>query len=226
MKIERGAMRNQPDNRTEDSNIVKKPAEQYFSAVPTSKDVRRHLLVSLRGHEVDVEVSNGVFASHRVDLGTSVLFRQAPQTPENGTFLDIGCGWGPITLAMALESPEAEVWALDVNERALDLTATNARNLGLDHVHTGIAAEIPADLTFDLIWSNPPIRVGKEELHILLMSWLPRLKVGGHAYLVVQKNLGGDSLIKWLNAELGEEFTVGKYASSKGYRIIEVSHNQ
>lgn len=219
-------MRDQTNNYTTDNEPVGKPSEQYFSAMPTSQDVRRHLLVSLRGHEVDVEVSNGVFASHRLDLGTSVLLRQVPKVPKNGTLLDIGCGWGPITLAMALESPDADVWALDVNERALELTATNARNLGLDHVHTGIAADIPADLTFDLIWSNPPIRVGKEELHTLLMTWLPRLKIGGYAYLVVQKNLGSDSLIKWLDGELGEKFTVGKYASSKGYRIIEVSHDQ
>lgn len=219
-------MRDQTNNYTTDNKPVGKPSEQYFSAIPTSQDVRRHLLVSLRGHEVDVEVSNGVFASHRLDLGTSVLLRQVPKVPKNGTLLDIGCGWGPITLAMALESPDADVWALDVNERALELTATNARNLGLDHVHTGIAADIPADLTFDLIWSNPPIRVGKEELHTLLMTWLPRLKIGGYAYLVVQKNLGSDSLIKWLDGELGEKFTVGKYASSKGYRIIEVSHDQ
>lgn len=199
--------------------------EQYFSAQPSSRDVRRNLHVSLRGHEVDVEVSNGVFSAHRLDLGTSVLLRHAPEAPGKGTFLDIGCGWGPISLALGLESSKADIWALDVNERALELTKTNAEKLGLGgRIHTALAADIPSDLTFDLIWSNPPIRVGKPELHSLLMAWLPRLKAGGCAYLVVQKNLGSDSLIKWLSAELGDGFSVTKYASSKGYRVIEVRH--
>lgn len=199
--------------------------EQYFSAEPTSRDVRRNLHVSLRGHEVDVEASNGVFSGHRLDLGTSVLLRHAPEPPEDGTFLDIGCGWGPIALTMGLESPKADIWALDVNERALELTRANAEKLGIDkRIHAAKAEDIPTDLTFDLIWSNPPIRVGKDELHTLLMAWLPRLKVGGYAYLVVQKNLGSDSLIKWLGAELGDDFSVAKYASSKGYRVIEVRH--
>ncbi|WEV66926.1 methyltransferase [Bifidobacterium sp. ESL0769] len=198
-------------------------AEQYFSAEPSSRDVRRNLHVSLRGHDVDVEVSNGVFSGHRLDLGTSVLLRHAPEAPENGTFLDIGCGWGPIALALGMESPEADIWALDVNERALELTKANAEKLGLGKpIHAVKADDIPPDLTFDLIWSNPPIRVGKDELHALLMTWLPRLSTNGYAYLVVQKNLGSDSLIKWLSAELGDDFSVTKYASSKGYRVIEV----
>ncbi|WEV72848.1 methyltransferase [Bifidobacterium sp. ESL0790] len=200
-------------------------AEQYFSAEPSSRDVRRTLHVSLRGHDVDVEVSNGVFSAHRLDLGTSVLLRHAPEPPENGTFLDIGCGWGPIALTLGLESPKANIWALDVNERALELTKANAEKLGLgERIHTVKASEIPAGLTFDLIWSNPPIRVGKDELHTLLMAWLPRLSQGGRAYLVVQKNLGSDSLIKWLAGALGDDFAVAKYASSKGYRVIEVRH--
>ena len=84
------------------------------------------------------------------------------------------------------------------------------------------ADEIPHDLTFDLIWSNPPIRIGKEALHELLMAWLPRLNAGGAAYLVVQKNLGSDSLIPWLATQLGDGYEVSKYASAKGFRVIEV----
>ena len=200
-------------------------AEQYFSAEPASKDVRRTLNVTLRGHEATAQVSNGVFSGSRVDLGTSVLLKHAPEPPLTGDFL---------------ESPEANVWAVDVNERALDLTHANAQANGHTNIHTAQVDEsstplpaenqpafcetVPSDLTFDVIWSNPPIRVGKEALHTLLMAWLPKLKVGGAAYLVVQKNLGSDSLIPWLDDALGEGFTASKYASSKGFRIIEVRH--
>ena len=197
-------------------------AEQYFAADPQSKDVRKRLHVVLRGNEADVEVSNGVFSGNRVDLGTSVLLRQAPEPPEEGTFLDLGCGWGPIALALGFASPKTDIWALDVNERALDLTRRNAELNGVRNVHTVTADEIPSDVTFDLIWSNPPIRVGKDVLHELLMTWLPRLNAGGAAYLVVQKNLGSDSLIPWLATQLGDGYEVSKYASSKGFRVIEV----
>ncbi|MFQ6220998.1 class I SAM-dependent methyltransferase [Bifidobacterium dentium] len=197
-------------------------AEQYFAAEPMSEDVRRRLHIMLRDHTADVEVSNGVFSGNRLDLGTSVLLKRVPEPAQEGTFLDLGCGWGPIALTMAFESPKADVWALDVNERALELTKRNAEINGIGTIHAVTADEIPHDLTFDLIWSNPPIRIGKEALHELLMAWLPRLNAGGAAYLVVQKNLGSDSLIPWLATQLGDGYEVSKYASAKGFRVIEV----
>ncbi|EGL14351.1 methyltransferase small domain protein [Gardnerella vaginalis 315-A] len=204
---------------------AKTGGEQYFSANPNSLDLRRTLHVDLRGHEVSVQVSNGVFSSSKLDLGTAVLLKHAPQPPENGRFFDIGCGWGAISLALGFESPNAQIYAVDVNERALDLTDINAKNAGLNNIHTYLvedALKEDALKDIDLIWSNPPIRVGKDVLHNILITWLPRLKVGGAAYLVVQKNLGSDSLITWLSKTLVEDFSVEKYASSKGYRIIEV----
>lgn len=203
----------------------KTSGEQYFSTNPNSLDLRRTLQVDLRGKEVSVQVSNGVFSSSKLDLGTAVLLKHAPQPPENGRFFDIGCGWGAISLALGFESPNAQIYAVDVNERALELTNINAKNAGLNNIHTYLvedALKEDSSKNIDLIWSNPPIRVGKDVLHNILLTWLPRLKVGGAAYLVVQKNLGSDSLIPWLSKNLGEDFSVEKYASSKGYRIIEV----
>ncbi|MDZ7544998.1 16S rRNA methyltransferase [Gardnerella vaginalis] len=203
----------------------KTSGEQYFSTNPNSLDLRRTLQVDLRGHKVSVQVSNGVFSSSKLDLGTAVLLKHAPQSPENGRFFDIGCGWGAISLALGFESPNAQIYAVDVNERALELTNINAKNAGLNNIHTYLvedALKEDSSKNIDLIWSNPPIRVGKDVLHNILLTWLPRLKVGGAAYLVVQKNLGSDSLIPWLSKNLGEDFSVEKYASSKGYRIIEV----
>ena len=207
-------------------------AEQYFSADPSSKDVRRTLHVQLRGRDTDVEVSNGVFSGSRLDLGTSVLLKQAPEPPEHGNLLDLGCGWGPIALSLAFASPEATVWAADVNERALELTDLNTKRNGCGNVRvirTDADAKpvdptaLSPDLTFDAIWSNPPIRIGKEALHTMLMNWLPRLSPDGVAYLVVQKNLGADSLINWLADALGDGYAVSKYHSAKGFRVIEVA---
>ncbi|MCI1219188.1 MAG: methyltransferase [Bifidobacterium sp.] len=196
--------------------------EQYFTASPNSPDARRTIHVQLAGREVAAEVSHGVFSGNRLDLGTSVLLRRAPAPPEHGDLLDLGCGWGPIALTLGLRSPAARIWAVDVNRRALELTRSNAVSQRLANIHAVEPADVPTDVRFDAIWSNPPIRVGKEALHDMLVRWIPRLSDHGAAYLVVQRNLGADSLVPWLSEELGEGYAVSKYASAKGYRVIEV----
>jgi 16S rRNA G1207 methylase RsmC len=204
-------------------NNEKAQQEQYFSAEPSSADIRHTIRVILQGHPVDMQVSHGVFSMNRLDLGTSVLLRHVPQPAQNGNLLDLGCGWGPIAVSMGFASPQADIWAVDSNERALELTRDNARAQGLDNITAINGEDVPDDVRFATIWSNPPIRIGKEALHALLMQWLPKLAVSGSAYLVVQKNLGADSLIPWLSGTLGKDYSVRKYASSKGYRVIEVS---
>ncbi|MEO5609016.1 MAG: methyltransferase [Ornithinibacter sp.] len=195
-------------------------SDHYFTASPASADERIRMRVHLAGRDLEVEVAGGVFSHGGLDRGTAVLLTEAPQPPTAGTFLDLGCGWGPVALTLGLRSPEATVYAVDVNERALDLTARNARSLGLAGVIATPADGIPPDVRFDLIWSNPPIRVGKAALHDLLGSWLPRLAPGGVAQLVVQKNLGADSLHRWIEAELGMPCT--RLSSSKGFRVLQV----
>ena len=194
--------------------------DHYFTATPASADERRRLPVRLAGREVEVEVAPGIFSPGGLDKGTVVLLDEAPAPPPTGSFLDLGCGWGPVALTLALRSPGATVWALDVNERALDLTRRNAEALGLDGVRATTADGIPDDLRFDLIWSNPPIRVGKAVLHELLRTWLPRLTPAGVAHLVVQRNLGSDSLQRWIGTEL--EMPCTRLTSSKGFRVLEV----
>lgn len=196
--------------------------DHYFSAKPASPDERVPARVRIRGRELEVVTASGVFSHGRLDLGTQVLLREVPDPPDGGNLLDLGCGWGPISLALAEAAPRATVWALDVNERALDLTQRNATSLGLAGVRAVRAEDVPEDVTFDAIWSNPPIRVGKAVLHDLLRTWLPRLAPHGEAYLVVQKNLGADSLARWLAEELGETFTVDRTASAKGFRVLRV----
>ena len=202
--------------------------EQYFTAHPSSPDSRRSIEVVLRGRRCRVEVSAGVFSAGRIDTGTGVLLKRVPDPPRHGVFLDLGCGWGPLALAMALASPHATVYAVDVNERALDLTARNAAANGCGNVMAvtpdQLALHIDAGTRFDAIWSNPPIRVGKRALHELLTTYLPLVVHGGAAWLVVQHNLGADSLIPWLAQALGADWRVAKTASSKGYRVIRALH--
>jgi 16S rRNA G1207 methylase RsmC len=177
--------------------------------------------VELAGRRLAVETAGGVFSPDHVDTGTQVLLREAPTPPDRGTFLDLGCGWGPIALTLALQSRAATVYAVDVNERALDLTRANAAATGLTNVRPATPESVPDDVRFDLIWSNPPIRVGKAALHDLLATWLLRLTDAGEAYLVVQKNLGADSLQRWLRESL--DLPCDRVAVAKGFRVLGVS---
>jgi 16S rRNA G1207 methylase RsmC len=195
--------------------------DHYFSPRPESADVRQRVVVSAWGREIALESATGVFSSGRLDRGTAVLLREAQPPSRPGTFLDLGCGYGVIACALALAVPGAEVWALDVNERALQLTAENAARLGLvDRVHPATADVIPAEVCFDEIWSNPPIHIGKSALHELLATWLARLTPQGRAVLVVGKNLGSDSLQRWI-AERG--FRCDRLGSAKGFRVLVAS---
>ncbi|WP_294179268.1 class I SAM-dependent methyltransferase [uncultured Schumannella sp.] len=196
------------------------PPDHYFSSEPGSGYVPREITVRLAGEDRVLTSAPGVFSPERLDAGTSVLLSHVPAPPPGGNLLDLGCGWGPIALSLALESPHATVWAVDVNQRALDLVRQNAARLGLDNITACTPDHVPTDVRFMTIWSNPPIRVGKNELHSMLSMWLPRLEVGTDAWLVVQRNLGSDSLHRWLQAEFPDDLAVTRAATHKGYRVL------
>jgi 16S rRNA (guanine1207-N2)-methyltransferase len=168
-----------------------------------------------------LQTDRGVFGTGGVDPGTKLLLLEAPPPrDEPGThLLDLGCGYGPIALALARRAPRATVWAVDVNERARALCAANAEAAGVTNVRVASPSEVEVGVRFAGIWSNPPIRIGKPALHALLATWLDRLAEGGRAWLVVHKHLGSDSLARWL-AESGHR--TQRLGSRAGYRILEV----
>lgn len=199
-------------------------AEHYFSETPATEFKAREIEITLDGRRVRVITAGGVFSPEHLDTGTAVLLEHLDEVPAGGNILDIGCGWGPIALAIAARSPKATVWAIDVNARSRELTVRNAAKLGLENIKVCSPDEIPQDVRFSGIWSNPPIRVGKAELHSILQTWLPRLDVAGEAYLVVQKNLGADSLLRWLQAELPAGLEADRVDSSKTFRVLRVQN--
>lgn len=196
--------------------------DHYFSASPGSDPKLRTIDVHLAGRNLAVTTGAGVFSPDHVDTGTAVLLANTPPPPPGGHLLDVGCGWGPIALSLAFGSPHATVWAVDVNERALELVRRNASDLGLANVNAVRPEDVPDDVAFMAIWSNPPIRVGKSELHNLLMQWLPRLEPGSDAWLVVARNLGSDSLQRWLDTTLPAGFGTSRAATAKGFRVLRV----
>jgi 16S rRNA G1207 methylase RsmC len=197
-------------------------SDHYFSATPASAENLRRIRVTLAGRELEVTTAGGVFSPEHVDSGTGVLLANTPPPPPGGHLLDLGCGWGPIALSLALASPHATVWAVDVNERALDLVRRNAADLGLVNVNAVLPDDVPDEVTFRSIRSNPPIRVGKNELHGLLERWIPRLDERSDAWLVVQRNLGSDSLQRWLAATFDRGYSVTRAATGRGFRVLKV----
>lgn len=194
-------------------------SDHYFTARPAGETAFRTITVRLAGRELTLTTAGGVFSPEHLDTGTRVLLEHVPVPPPSGDLLDLGCGWGPIAISLALQAPDATVWAVDVNERALDLVRRNAARVGLPNVKAVLPGDVPDDVRFSTIWSNPPIRVGKGELHALLGRWLTRLADDASAWLVVAKQLGGDSLQRWIAEEL--EFDVDRAATSKGFRVLE-----
>jgi 16S rRNA (guanine1207-N2)-methyltransferase len=193
----------------------------YFDPAPVVESKPRTVHLHVGELALELKADRGVFGSRGVDLGTLVLLREAPKPPSQGDILDLGSGYGPIAIALARQAPGARVWAVDVNERAIELTKTNAKGAAVANVTARAPEEVPDDVLFDAIYSNPPVRVGKAALHDLLVRWLGRLRPDGRAYLVVQRNLGADSLAAWLAAQ---GYQVQRLKSKKGYRILQVAH--
>jgi 16S rRNA (guanine1207-N2)-methyltransferase len=198
------------------------PGGHYFDSSPEVASRPGEVVLALEDATVRLRTDRGVFSASRIDPGSLILLRAAPRPPPTGDLLDLGCGYGPIAVTLARRSPAATVWAVDVNERAVELVRENGAALGLANLRAVTPDAVPAEVRFAAIWSNPPIRVGKDALHRLLLDWLVRLEDDGRAWLVVQKHLGADSLAAWLAAE---GYPTARRGSKQAYRILEVSRS-
>jgi 16S rRNA G1207 methylase RsmC len=195
--------------------------EHYFSTTPQAAGRPGEVSFSVAGRHFQLRTMSGVFSATRLDPGTAVLLAKAAVPDHPGNFLDLGCGYGPISCVLATLAPQATVYAVDVNSRARELTRGNVAALGLaGRVVVASPDEVPAGLRFDQIWSNPPIRIGKAQLHQLMQRWLPRLTPQGQAWLVVARHLGGDSLADWLTQQ---GYAVRREASRQGFRVLRVT---
>lgn len=191
----------------------------YFEADPAVASAPVRVELALPDLTLRLWTDRGVFSPDHVDTVTRVLLAEAPPLPAVGTFVDVGCGYGPIALTMARRSPAATVWAVDVNARARELCTRNAAEAACDNVVVVAPEEVPDDLVVDRLWSNPPVRVGKAALRELLLGWLDRLAPTGVAHLVVQKHLGADSLAAWLDEQ---GWPTARLASRQAFRVLEV----
>jgi 16S rRNA (guanine1207-N2)-methyltransferase len=192
----------------------------YFDDDPTVASAPVVIDVMLPDTAFVLETDRGVFSRGHVDTGTNLLLRADLPLASTGHLLDLGAGAGPIALAMARRSPDATVWAVDVNSRARELCVRNAKRNGITNVRVAAPGDVPPEIRFATIWSNPPVRIGKPAMRALITEWLARLDEGGTACLVVQKHLGADSLQRWLKSE---GFPTDRIASKSGFRLLAVA---
>jgi len=198
-------------------------SQQYFAAKPAAAHRPGLVRVVLPDVYLELATDSGMFSPGRLDPGTRFLLESpaaAASLPVTGDLLDLGCGYGPIACSLAVRSPGATVWAVDVNERALALCAANADRAGLSNVRAVLPDASGLPDAFAGIWSNPPVRIGKPALHDLLRRWLARLAPGAAATLVMGRNLGADSLHAWLSTAEGWQVT--RLSARSGYRLLRV----
>jgi len=201
-------------------------SDHYFTADPSVPFAREPFNCEVWGLRLDLVSGSGVYSRGRLDVGTAVLFRET-EPPAPGLVLDLGTGYGVIGLAVAAAwraagvpvGPSSRVTGVEVNQRAVLLARENAGAMGLDDRYVACEPDdVPQTAVFDELWSNPPIRIGKQALHDLLLRWLPHLRPGGRAVMVVGKNLGADSLQTWLT---DQGWPTTRLASAKGFRVLE-----
>ncbi len=194
--------------------------DHYFSAHPGSASTPRQICAVMRGRKIIFVTDSGVFSKRGLDYGTALL-AEALHVPPAAHVLDLGCGYGPVGIAVALTVRNARVWLLDINPRAVQLAIHNARAAGVgDRVavlQSDGTADLDPQLHFDVVALNPPIRAGKSEIWRLYREARDRLHGNGELYVVIQKKQGADSSEEYLRSLFADVSVVER---SGGYRVL------
>lgn len=194
--------------------------DHYYTQTPTSQSRPATAIFTYRGHDFALQSDAGVFSRGELDSGTRILLSALPDALA-GRVLDLGCGWGPVGVALGTLYPACHIVFADVNERALALSAQNAQACGVqgDFVQSDGFEKI--DGLFDYIITNPPIRAGKETIYRMFADSAAHLTPDGALYLVIRKQQGAPSAIKYLNTLFSETQVIEK---SGGYWVIRCSN--
>ncbi|UOF91884.1 class I SAM-dependent methyltransferase [Fodinisporobacter ferrooxydans] len=195
--------------------------EHYFSSKPTTRHDAKTIEVVLRGYKIRLKTDAGVFSKNQVDFGTRLLI-ECMDIPNGSSvsILDLGCGYGPVGIVAAKLAPDSQVVMVDVNERAIELSAENVRNNQVTNAIVKISDlyQNVQGRTFQRILSNPPIRAGKKVVHQIFEEASNYLTDDGELWIVIQKKQGAPSAKKKLEELFVEVNDIGRDA---GYRIFQ-----
>ncbi|WP_142830509.1 class I SAM-dependent methyltransferase [Planococcus soli] len=195
-------------------------SQHYYSKNPQTKSNPREWTDVLRGEKFRFQTDTGVFSKSEVDFGSRLLIETFERAEIDGPVLDVGCGYGPIGMAVAKAFPQNQVHMVDVNTRAIELAKTNVEKNNVTNVQIyesdGLSAVEATD--FSAILTNPPIRAGKETIFRFYEEAAEKLADGGSLWVVIQKKQGAPSTQVKLEELFGEVRVVDK---KKGYFIFE-----
>ncbi len=193
--------------------------DQYYTADPTSESRPVPCAFPYRGHGLNFMTDAGVFSRGELDVGSRLLLDALPAL--TGDVLDLGCGWGAIGVAIAKANKAARVTMADVNRRALALCKENCARNGVEAEvieSDGMAAVMGRK--FDAVVTNPPIRAGKQVIYQMFADAAKSLTPGGALYLVIRKQQGAESCVKYLKTLYAE---VEKLDKSAGFWVLKAS---
>ena len=193
--------------------------DQYYTRDPGSASAPQSFSVRVCGLDLRFTSDAGVFSKGELDRGTRVLLETLP--PLTGSVLDLGCGWGAVGVTLARANPGLRVTMADVNRRALDLAAANARANGADcEVLESDGFGALAGRVFDTVVTNPPIRAGKQVIYRMFADAAAHLAPGGALYIVIRKQQGAESAVRYLSSLYQ---TVEKLEKSGGFWVLRAS---
>ncbi len=199
------------------------PAQHYFSRQPQVASHPREIAIRVRGLLLHLQSDRGVFSHGGLDKGTKLL-AETMEVPPGAEVLDWGAGYGPLGLVAASISPTSRVTLVELNERAAELAAANARTLGLANVEviTGPAPEALGERDFDAIISNPPLRAGRQAVEAVIAYAAQHLRPGGELWLVIPTNKGAKTFLQHMTQLFPRTATK---AISGGYRVLWAARN-
>lgn len=191
-------------------------SDHYYTTSPESAHRYAPCSFEYRGVTVNFMTDAGVFSRGEVDFGTEVLLKALPEEM-NGRVLDLGCGWGCVGVSLGKKYPETRIVMCDVNERALGLAAENAKKNGVK-AETVLSNGLEnVQGTFRCIITNPPIRAGKQVIYSLFAQSAGALEEDGELYIVIRKQQGAESALKYLKTIFEQVETIDK---SGGFWVI------
>lgn len=194
--------------------------DHYYTREPASESRPAECAFTYRGIGMTFVTDAGVFSRGEVDNGTRALLEALPEEMA-GEILDLGCGWGVIGISVALKWPEARVTMADVNLRALELARKNAeKNRAGVTCAESDGMEAFTGKAFDAVITNPPIRAGKQVIYKMFADAAKCLKPGGALYLVIRKQQGAESCLKYLQTLYPR---VEKLDRSGGFWVLKAS---
>jgi ribosomal protein L11 methyltransferase (prmA) len=199
----------------------------YFSEVQDVKSVKKIINYEIKNEKFEFLTDNGVFSKTKVDFGTDVMLRTFLNENKklgNIRILDIGCGYGVVSVVLKRFFRKARILSTDVNERALELTRENIqKNNRTDdfEVRKSFVFDNISE-NFDMILSNPPIRAGKQVIFEIYEKSFFHLNKNGKFYCVIQTKHGAKSTKKKLEELFGNCTTL---VIEAGYRIFRCVKN-